>query len=229
MVKISEYKPGDKMISLISNDYRLLEVLSRFGIPLGFSDLSIKEVCEKEGVDCDTFLSVVNFLNGGVESTHSIEKLSLKSLLHYLKQSHIYFLDFYLPSIRRKLLDGIVLKDSDVSFLMIKLFDEYVEGVRAHMEEEELHLFKQVEALISNKHINESDFPVYSRHHQQVASKLREVKNIIIKYCPADANTNLLNAALYDIYRCEEELEGHCKVEDMLLLPAMFHKMLLQC
>lgn len=208
------------MISLISNDYRLLQVLSRFGIPLGFSDKTIKEVCESEDVDCNTFLTVVNFLsNNNTEA--SIENLSLKSLLHYLKQSHVYFLDFYLPSIRRKLLDGIRLRESDVSFLIIKLFDEYVEGMKEHMEEEEKHLFKQVESLIEKKNFSLNEFPAYSKHHEEVGSKLRELINIIIKYSPVDSSANLLNAALYDIYRCEEELTGHCKVEDMLLLPAM--------
>ena len=222
MVKITGYSPDDKMISLISNDYRLLQVLSRFGIPLGFSDKTIREVCDSEGVDCDTFLSVVNFLNGDYgNETDMIKNLSLRSLLHYLKQSHIYFLDFYLPSIRRKLLDSIEMKESDVSFLILKLFDEYVDGIREHMEEEERHLFKQVDALINGSQTVGNDFPVYSQHHEEVGSKLRELKNIIIKYCPADASANLLNATLYDIYRCEEELEDHCKVEDKLLLPAI--------
>lgn len=222
MVKIREYGPEDKMISLISNDYRLLQVLSRFGISLGFNDRTIREVCENEGVDCNTFLTVVNFVNGN-ENFES-ESLSLSSLLHYLKQSHVYFLDFYLPSIRRKLLDGIVLKESDVSFLIIKLFDEYVEGIREHMKEEEDNLFKYVESLIEKKSYLENDFSLYSRHHDEVGSKLRELKNIIIKYCPNDASANLLNAALYDIYRCEEELESHCKIEDLLLIPALHNR-----
>ena len=221
MIKIREYNEDDKMISLISNDYSLLHVLSRFGISLGFNDKTVKEVCEEEGVDCETFLTVVNFLHGNNISEEEKESLSMSSLLHYLKQSHIYFLDFYLPSIRRKLLHGITLKDSDVSFLIIKLFDEYVDGIREHMEEEEKHLFLQVEDLIDNKKIEECEFPAYSRHHQHVGAKLRELKNIILKYCPANARANLLNAALYDIYRCEEELESHCLVEDRLLLHAM--------
>lgn len=223
MVKVREYNVDDKMISLISNDYRFLQVLSRFGIPLGFSDKTIKEVCDKEGVDSRTFLTIVNFLNKGcnIDILENNKELSLKSLLHYLQQSHIYFLDFYLPSIRRKLLDGITLKDSDVSFLIIKLFDEYVEEIRAHMEEEEKHLFKHVENLIQNEVLTEKDLPFYSKHHEEVGSKLRELKNIIIKYCPPNSRANLLNAALYDIYRCEEELTDHCKIEDDLLLPAI--------
>lgn len=224
MVKKREYLPEDKMISLIANDYRLLQVLSRFGIPLGFNDKTIKEVCTDCEVDCNTFLTVVNFLNDNDISVYDIKRLSLKSLLHYLKQSHAYFLDFCLPSIRRKLLDGIILKESDVSFLIIKLFDEYVEGVKKHMEEEELHLFKRVEGLIDGKNVVDEKFPTYSHYHDEVSSKLRELKNIIIKYCPIDSSANLLNAALYDIYRCEEELGSHCRIEDMLLLPALESK-----
>lgn len=219
-----QYSGDDKMISLISNDYRLLHVLSRFGIQLGFNEKTIQEVCQQEDVDCVTFLKIVNFLLDDSDSAPSPSGLSLRSLLHYLKQSHIYFLDFYLPSIRRKLLDSITLKDSDVSFLIIKLFDEYVEGVREHMQEEELHLFKQVEKLIAEDDISENDYPLYSKHHEEVGSKLRELKNIIIKYCPKDSSANLLNAALYDIYRCEEELGSHCKIEDELLIPAMLER-----
>ena len=215
-----EYLPYHKMISLISNDYRLLQVMSRFGIPLGFGDRTIEEVCTNNGVDCNTFLTVVNFINEE-QLPDNAQNLSLDSLLHYLKQSHIYFLEFCLPAIRRKLLDGIVMRESDVSFLILKLFDEYVAEVKDHMEEEEMHLFKLVDTVSSGNKIQNGIHPTYSSHHEQVGSKLKELKNIIIKYCPSDSKVNLLNAALYDIYRCEEELESHCKIEDMLLLPAM--------
>lgn len=209
------------MISLIADDYRLLQVMSRFGIPLGFGDKTIEEVCTDNGVDCRTFLTVVNFIKDEITESDTIENLSLESLLHYLKQSHIYFLEFCLPAIRRKLLDGIVMRDSDVSFLILKLFDEYVDEVRAHMEEEEAHLFNQAEQRDKNTDGPEMLPPTYSSHHEQVSYKLKELKNIIIKYCPPDSKANLLNAALYDIYRCDEELVSHCKIEDFLLLPAL--------
>ena len=67
----------------------------------------------------------------------------------------------------------------------------------------------------------EDKLPATSKHHAKVGSKLNELKRIIIKYCPGESNANLLNAALYDIYRCEEELKSHCLIEDLLLLPAM--------
>lgn len=218
------YSPKDKMISLIADNYSLLQVMSRFGIPVGFGDKTVEEVCTDNGVDCKTFLAVVNFISGDCDSSCQVADLSLNSLLHYLKQSHIYFLEFYLPSIRRKLLDGIRLRESDVSFLILKLFDEYVDSVREHMIEEENHLFKFVADAANGKPVSNSTIPVYSHHHESVGATLKELKNIIIKYCPSDAKVNLLNAALYDIYRCEDELASHCRIEDFLLLPALINK-----
>ena len=56
-----------------------------------------------------------------------------------------------------------------------------------------------------------------------MSARLGELKNIILKYCPANADVDLLNDALYDIYRCEVELESHCRLEDMLLVPAIMN------
>ena len=65
MDNLQKYKPTDKMIDLISDNYSLLQVMSRFGLSLGFGDKTVKEVCELNGVDCRTFLIVVNFMAEG--------------------------------------------------------------------------------------------------------------------------------------------------------------------
>lgn len=221
MNKNPKYNPSDKMVSLIADNYQLIQVMSRFGIPLGFGDKTVAEVCADNNVDCLTFLSVVNFMMDGFSNFEATSDVSVKSLLHYLRQSHIYFLEYCLPAIRRKLLDGIQLRTSDVSFLILKLFDEYVNDVRTHMEHEEKTVFEYVRTLLEGKNTENYKIATYSDHHEQVGFKLKELKNIIIKYCPSDATANLINAALYDIYRCEDELSSHCQVEDCLLVPAI--------
>ena len=45
MDNLQKYKPTDKMIDLISDNYSLLQVMSRFGLSLGFGDKTVKEVC----------------------------------------------------------------------------------------------------------------------------------------------------------------------------------------
>lgn len=222
MDRLQKYKPSDKMIDLISDNYSLLLVLSRFGLSLGFGDKTVKEVCEMNGVDCRTFLVVVNFMAEGFSRMDGeTDELSIPTLVDYLRQAHIYFLDFCLPAIRRKLLEAIDCSENDVSFLILKFFDEYMREVRKHMEYEEKTVFKYVDALLQNNAPKNYQISTFSKHHDQVGEKLTELKNIIIKYCPAKANTNLLNAALFDIYACEERLESHCKVEDYIFVPAI--------
>jgi len=56
-------------------------------------------------------------------------------------------------------------------------------------------------------------------HQEPVEKRLHELKNIIIKYCNVSSNNNLLNAALYDIFLCEEDLSTHYSMEEFLFLP----------
>ena len=44
MDNLQKYKPTDKMIDLISDNHSLLQVMSRFGLSLGFGDKTVKEV-----------------------------------------------------------------------------------------------------------------------------------------------------------------------------------------
>ncbi len=91
------------------------------------------------------------------------------------------------------------------------------------MDYEEKTVFKYVDALIAGNAPKNYQISTFSKHHDQVGEKLTELKNIIIKYCPAKANENLLNAALFDIYACEAGLESHCKVEDYIFVPAILN------
>ena len=92
------YEAGDKMISLIRDNYNLLQCLGSFGISLGFGDKTIGEVCRDSGVDTGTFLTVVNtHIDGEAPDPGAV---SVGALVGYLRNSHDYFLDFRLPGIR---------------------------------------------------------------------------------------------------------------------------------
>ena len=59
---IGKYHGTDLMIDVIGDDYRMLQVISRFGITLGFGDQTVAETCKSAGVDLETFLTIVNYL-----------------------------------------------------------------------------------------------------------------------------------------------------------------------
>lgn len=223
MCKPKTYKPTDKMSDLICENYALLQVLSRFGVSLGFGDKSVQEVCDMNGVDCPTFLIVVNFLTEENDRMQDhLARLSVPALMDYLQRAHSYFLDFQLPSIRKKLIEAIDFSLSDkVSYLILQFFDDYVGEVRKHMEYENKQVFTYVRDLLEGKRTEEFSIGVFARHHDQINVKLTELKNIIIKYYPANGDNQLLNATLFDIFCCEEDLASHNRVEDYLFVPAI--------
>ncbi|MDL2247265.1 hemerythrin domain-containing protein [Bacteroides sp. OttesenSCG-928-J23] len=222
MDKIQRYKPTDKMIDLISDNHALLQVMSRFKISLGFGDKTVREVCAIHQVDCPTFLAVVNYMvEGYSRMDEGDDDISIPALVDYLRQAHIYFLDDCLPGIRRNLIYAIDCSDDDVSFLILKFFDGYMNEVRKHMEYEEKTVFKYVDSLLNNKPLKNYQISTFSKHHDQISEKLTELKNILIKYCPESANKNILNTVLFDIYTCEEGLDSHCEIEDYLFVPAI--------
>ena len=63
--------------------------------------------------------------------------------------------------------------------------------------------------------------PGVARHHGAIEERLTELKNIIIQYYPEQEKNLLLNATLLDLFSCERELAQHCKVEDLLFVPAV--------
>lgn len=222
MEKQHKYHTTDKMSDVICNNYSLLMVMSRFGLSLGFGDKTIQEVCESQGVDHQTFLAVLNFIGEDHYEFEDHNELSIPSLIDYLKTAHSYFLDFNLPLIRRKLIEAIDCSaNNEVAFLILKFFDEYAAEVRNHMEYEERMVFTYVSGLLQGIGSENYRINIFARKHNQIESKLTELKNIIIKYYPAKENNNLLNAVLFDIYNCEEDLASHCRVEDYMFVPAV--------
>lgn len=215
------YEADDKMISLIADNYNILQSLGSFGISLGFGDKTVREVCEEQNVDTYTFLAVVNFSINGHRDIDNAARFSVPTLLHYLKASHEYYLNFQLPFIRRELEDSLDERDN-LARLIMKLYDEYAHEIRKHMQYEEKTVFPYVEDLIEGKMCDDYDAETFSKKHGQTDMQLRELKNIIIKYLPNDAHhNNRLTATLYDIYNNEEWLAQHSLIEEQIFIPAV--------
>ena len=215
------YEADDKMISLIRDNYDLLQALGSFGINLGFGDKTVRETCEDNGVDTYTFLAVVNYAMNGYGEFDNDEQLSVPTLLHYLQASHAYFLEFQLPYIRRELSESLDENDS-LGRLILKFYDEYAHEIRRHMQYEQKTLFPYVQQLIDGEPANDYNVETFSKHHGATDKKLRELKLLIIKYLPQDGlHNNQLTATLHDIYENEVWLRQHAQVEDHIFVPAI--------
>ena len=206
------------MRDLVKDNSALILVMGRFGISLGFGDKSVREVCRMHHVNENTFLEVFNFVSS---KDYNYESVSLPSLIGYLKQAHEYYLDFNLPNIRRKLIEAIDCSGVDeLAMLILKFYDEYVTEVRKHMEYENDVVFSYVEQLSQgflNRNFTISNF---AGKHTPIGYKLKELKDIIIRYYP-EKNNYQLNQVLLEIILSEQDLTSHCMIEDKLFVPAV--------
>ena len=212
------YQPSNSMRELIRDNSLILMAIGRFDISFGFGDDSVKEVCERNNVDVDTFLAVCNLLSG---YHYGIERLSLHSLMGYLMRAHTSFLDYTLPKIRYNLIEAINYSQAnEVSLLMIKFFDDYVVEVKHHMTYENDVIFRYVENLLDDTIDESFSFAKFSGNHSHTVTKLNELKDIFIYHYKQNDNSRL-SAVLYDIINCEKDMMLHFEVEKNLFVPAV--------
>lgn len=216
------FKSTDKLSFVIQNDYRLLQVMGRFGMTIGFGEKTILDVCQQCNVDVNAFLAVMNYVkNNTIDSIGSISsKEGVASLLKYLKNSHRYFLDYQFPSMRRSLIDSIEMQN-EIAFLVLKYYDIYVEEVRLHMANEDDTTFAWVEQMLNDDSTPSGSGQLLSKHHDSIEKKLSELKKLFLQYYPQKDNNNELNSVVIELYRTEEELRSHCLIEDNLFTPAV--------
>ncbi len=218
----THYDASHKMSDLASNHYPILLVMSRFGIGLGFGEKSIAQVCEEHNVDTTTFLIVINILiNNSDVTNYDIDTVSPSALMAFLQRSHEYFLTYRLPGIRKDLIEVLDKSHNSLNDAVLRYFDEYVYEVNKHMKYEERKVFPYVKSLIVGKRDGKYNIDIFRRHHDQIDVKLKEFKQILIKYYPT-CGTNELNSVLFDIFNCEIDLVNHSKIEDDLFIPAIF-------
>ena len=137
----------DRMESLITTNYHLLNILSRFGISLGVGDKSIEEVCKLNGVDCKTFLAVVNLINNP-DNQQDNPDFSMEELILYLQKSHSYYIDYRLPSVRTALEKAVDGGGKQMQYLILNYFDDYAAEVARHMNHENEEVFPYLQKLL---------------------------------------------------------------------------------
>ncbi len=217
-MKTGNYNENQRMYDLINEHYPMLLVLSRFEISLGFGDATVREVCEQYNVDTATFLAVTNLLTDSENFDFNEKDIAIDSLVQYLQNSHSYFLDYRLPTIRTKLIKTIESADKDVATAIMRFFDEYAADVRRHMKDEEKNLFPNIKKILADGVVGQYNAGVFYRQHDHLENNISELKNIIIKYYPTQSS-NDLNSVLFDIFLFEQDLSSHILIEDRLIIP----------
>ncbi|MDR2472574.1 MAG: hemerythrin domain-containing protein, partial [Tannerella sp.] len=94
-----------KLADLVLANHNLILMLPRFGIPLGFGDRSVADVCARNNVPADFFLLICNIytFEAYIPDRQKIVTTDMCFLLPYLRASHDYYINHRLPHIERHL------------------------------------------------------------------------------------------------------------------------------
>lgn len=213
-----QFTSRDSVVDLVAEDYNLLTLLSRFSIPLGFGNKSIGEVCREAEIDTDLFLLIINYTLTGDINTRDTSHISPLGIISFLHNSHEYFLSYKIPHIRANLLNALDANHNDINPMIINFFDNFVAIVTEHFAYEENTVFPYIRSLVNGSRHTDYDIDTFRRHHDDVADSLRELKNLILRYYTTSSPDKMYDA-LVDIYNCEDDINNHSVIENVILIP----------
>lgn len=222
-----------KMADVIQMNYMLIPVIHRFGIELGFGDKTVDKVCEENEVDLNFFLQLVNaYHDQDYFPKEELQSIPVREIIAYLKMTHASYLNNTVTEIEQKIksleLEGS--EDKKYIALIRNFFEGYKSELTEHIMREEDVVFPYVLAVDEiikseqftgqNKMVFESfSIEEYEEEHDDVEEKLMDLRTIMIKYVAPPANTNLYHSIIQDLFRLEEDLNYHSRIEDKVLIP----------
>lgn len=206
-----------KMADMITENYDLILMLPRFGIPLGFGEKSVKEVCRECGVDENFFLTVCNIYSfddyrPDGEEVSGIDK---GMVVAHLQASHRYYIEERLPHLEHHLEHITAGVGEQSAAILRKYFADYRREVREHVRHEEKSLSELAEARSQQSVVNEH----YRRSHDNIKDKLSDLTQIILKYIPGERLNEEMMELVFDIMQLSRDLEKHALIEELLLVP----------
>ncbi|MGN0189342.1 MAG: LuxR C-terminal-related transcriptional regulator [Candidatus Cryptobacteroides sp.] len=219
--------PSMKMSELMNVDFSLLGVLNRMGIPFGFGDDSVEDVCRRQEIDPQTFLLICRLyaFRSVIPGKELLMSADIRDILKYLRRSHTYYMDVAMKDLEMSLEKMTAPCGKEKSEVLRKFFLEYKEELRRHFENEEDEVFPYVESVVERCEgrgcSGGKGFSIskYGNSHDDVDEKLDELERIVMREVPSDCDQQDIYRALQNIFSLKEDIRMHTAVENDLLVP----------
>lgn len=210
-----------KMADLIEVNYHLLAVLTRFGIEGGFGERTIREICEKNRLDTDTFLLICHVFTKKdfAPSEDILRDGHIDDILRYLHQSHDYYMNNALVLLASTI-EKLVEPCSETQKCVIwQFFTDYKTELEKHFAYEEGEVIPYVQNLLLGKRTANYSIDRFEESHTNIDDKLSDLKNLILKSLPSVCDDRLRVRLLNYIFALRNDLDSHTAIEDNILVP----------
>ena len=222
--KKKPFSKDSKFAELMTDDRRLLQLLPRFGIGLGFGDRNVEQVCQMNHVSTELFLLICEiYSDSSFKPSYSeLQQIDMGDLLSYLKASHQYYLGERFPHIEEHLQHIIEACGQKYGPMLSHFYDEYKQEVMRHIQfyEEEV-VFPYIEALLNGQRTDSYKINEFEHNHTNIQDTLDDMMNILLKYLPGDILPKERIEISYDIMELSDDLNRHSLIEERILVPSV--------
>ena len=213
-----------KMADAINQYHSLLTVLPRLGIPLGFGEKSIGQLCTEHRVSEPLFLLIsrVYCQDDFFPTANELQQCPMTDILQYLVSSHKDYLENKLPHIEHHLNILLEPMDKKYSSLISNFYAEFRKEMEKHFQYEEEVIFPYLRQILSEQEATESATYQKNTFHQQhddIEDTLNDLSNLLLKYIPAEVSPAERVDMLLDMYALSNDIAKHAMMENRILVP----------
>lgn len=211
------FSPEMQLFELVEAAPSVLSIFSRLDIRLPFGDISVEQMCKREGYTTELFLALcsIHAYENFQPSTERLTVEMLPEVIGYLRASHRYYAEKMLPHTSAHLQEILEQCDSLSRSMLRRFYDDYMAYIVDHFRAEEEHLF----SVIDNAAVREADLTLLDMPHDDIDDRSNDIASLIFKSLPEDAPTKLRIITLEHIYALRDDLRRHNNVERHILKP----------
>lgn len=204
------YTTLTKMSDLFA-DKDVLPVLERLGFGFGFGDANVAEVCRTNGFPAELFVAIANLSAGVVyePDLSSFGEMELTKVKEYVRASHSYYAKHSIPQLHELIHKTLNETENAFAAPVNRFFDELVERLDSH--------FVHEEKVFSGECDSDED----GEEHLQFLEKLDDLKNIVVKYLPDNADNSSRYEMLKYLLEVEKDMRNHVRIEESLFKPLL--------
>lgn len=216
-----------KLADIITANHNIILLLPRFGIPLGFGDKSVREVCTANNVPVDFMLLICNVytFDDYLPDIESLAATDMRPLLKYLEESHSYYTNERLPHIEvhlHHIADRIGQRYGEI---LKKFYADFRREITEHFREEEQYDFPKLRGLQDGTRKAEGGKRKAesgkNKSHNGLVDKLNDLTQIVYKYLPGNVLPEETMEVVFDILQLSADIQKHALIEDKILIPYM--------
>lgn len=216
-----------KLADIIAANHNIILLLPRFGIPLGFGDKSLREVCAANNVPVDFMLLICNVytFDDYLPDIESLATTDMRPLLKYLEESHSYYTNERLPHIEVHLNHIADRIEKRYGMILKQFYTDFQREITQHFRDEEQYEFPKLRSLQQGMRKTESGRRKTesgkNKSHNSLVDKLNDLTQIVYKYLPGNMLPEETMEVVFDILQLAADIQKHALIEDKILTPYM--------